>query len=168
MGGITPDQTRIETSFLDRLLDQLYGGEKAQTSGAHVCLARRNIDVKCSGRQSCLVQTLPSLVESSDSNRARQRLFEALQAVHLRAETHITVRELRAALVYILFGVHFCEDYHADSASDALPYWDRAFSADSRLSIGIRPARLPARAGYTAAVLIGYRIRGKRRAHSVT
>ena len=40
--------------------------------------------------------------------RARARLFEALQAVHLRGETHVTVRELLAALVYILFGVHFC------------------------------------------------------------
>jgi hypothetical protein len=41
------------------------------------------------------------------------------------------MRELRAALVYVLFGVHFCEEYHEDSASDAVPYWDRAFSADS-------------------------------------
>ena len=53
-----------------------------------------------------------------------------LQAVHLRGETHITVRELRAALVYILFGVHFCSDYH--SGADArLPYWERAFSPES-------------------------------------
>jgi hypothetical protein len=43
---------------------------------------------------------------------------------------HITVRELRAALVYILFGVHFCEDYH-EAETGALPYWDRAFSADA-------------------------------------
>jgi hypothetical protein len=64
-------------------------------------------------------------------SRARQRLFEAMHAVHLRAETHITMRELRAAMVYILFGVHFCDDYHAEQVSDALPYWDRAFAADS-------------------------------------
>jgi hypothetical protein len=63
--------------------------------------------------------------------RARLRLFEALQAVHLRGETHVTVRELRAALVYILFGVHYCQDYHSDSGVRALPYWDRAFAADS-------------------------------------
>ena len=65
-----------------------------------------------------------------ERGRARQRLFEMLQAVHLRGETHITVRELRAALVYILFGVHFCRDYH--SGADApLPYWERAFSPES-------------------------------------
>jgi hypothetical protein len=50
--------------------------------------------------------------------------------VHLRGETHITVRELRAALVYVLFGVHFCDDYHS-GAEKPLPYWDRAFAADS-------------------------------------
>ena len=64
-------------------------------------------------------------------SRARQRLFEALQAVHLRGETHITVRELRAALVYILFGVHFCQDYHSESDAPALSYWDRAFVPNS-------------------------------------
>ena len=53
-----------------------------------------------------------------------------LQAVHLRGETHITVRELRAALVYILFGIHFCRDYH-DGTDTPPPYWDRAFSPES-------------------------------------
>ena len=56
---------------------------------------------------------------------------EALQAAHLRGETHITVRELRAALVYVLFGVNNCLDYHADTSSAALAYWDRAFAPDS-------------------------------------
>lgn len=51
-----------------------------------------------------------------------------MQAVHLRGETHVTVRELRAALVYILFGVHFCSDYHEGATGDAVPNWDRAFS----------------------------------------
>src|SRR5262249_17379858 len=63
--------------------------------------------------------------------RARQRFFEALQAVHLRAETQITMRELRAAIVYILFGTRFCDDYHAETDVGAPSYWDRAFDADS-------------------------------------
>ena len=73
----------------------------------------------------------PSKADEPVRRRARERLFEALQAVHLRGETHITVRELRAALVYILFGTHFCDDYHAGSGEQPAPYWDRAFSADS-------------------------------------
>ena len=72
----------------------------------------------------------PAWPRQDERDRARQRLFEMLQAVHLRGETHITVRELRAALVYILFGVHFCSDYHS-GADDPLPYWERAFSPKS-------------------------------------
>ena len=67
--------------------------------------------------------------------RARQRLFDSLQAVHLRGDTHITVRELRATLVYILFGIHYCNDYHAIDGGPVLPspqsYSDRAFSPES-------------------------------------
>jgi len=63
-------------------------------------------------------------------------MFEALQAVHLVGETHITIRELRGALVYILFGIHFCDDYHADATTGILPYWNRAFSADSQARQG--------------------------------
>jgi hypothetical protein len=50
--------------------------------------------------------------------------------VHLRGETHITMRELRAALVYILFGTDFCDDFHAGQDA-GVPYWNRAFWTDS-------------------------------------
>jgi serine/threonine protein kinase len=132
VGGMTPDHQKIETGFLERLLDQLYGGEKASTIWSP-CLS-------CSAKERCEVfratrlfgpSSVPEPAKPSVRARARQRLFEALQAVHLRGETHITIRELRAALVYILFGVHFCDDYHAVSDERPLPYWDRAFVADS-------------------------------------
>ncbi len=135
VGGITPDRTDIDTGFLERLIDHLYGGEKAQEiwSPCRSCSARD----RCRVFQAAQVfgpHSLPSSVPTDVRRRARQRLFEALQAVHLRGETHITVRELRAALVYVLFGVHFCDDYHGGGFLDErepLPYWDRAFAADS-------------------------------------
>lgn len=132
VGGVTPDRTGIETSFLDRLLDHLYGGERASIIWAP-CQS-------CSAKDRCQVfrasrvfgpDGIPGIAPEEIRARARQRLFEALQAVHLRGETHVTVRELRAALVYILFGVHFCQDYHGESDIPALSYWDRAFSPDS-------------------------------------
>jgi hypothetical protein len=43
------------------------------------------------------------------------------------------MRELRAAMIYILFGIQFCDEYHSGS-SDAIPYWDRTFSPVSPLS----------------------------------
>jgi len=132
VGGITPDRKRIATGFLERLLDQLYGGERATEIWApcHSCSAKDRCEVFRATRIFG-PEGPPGLAEKEIRGRARRRLFEALQAVHLRGETHITVREMRAALVYILFGVHFCVEYHGESDVPAIPYWDRAFSPDS-------------------------------------
>lgn len=133
VGGITADRKSIETDFLKRLLDHLYGGDQA--SGIWVlcqsCLAKNRCEVFRAARIFG-PDGVPDREHREIRSRARRRLFEALQAVHLRGEVHITVRELRATLVYILFGVHFCADYHDyQRASVALPYWDRAFAPDS-------------------------------------
>jgi len=135
VGGITSDRTRIDTSFLERLLDHLYGDMKAREiwSPCQVCSAKDRCHV-FQATQVFSPKSVSSPVPAEVRMRSRQRLFEALQAVHLRGETHITVRELRAALVYIMFGVHFCDDYHEGvlvDESQPMPYWDRAFAADS-------------------------------------
>ena len=124
------DETTIETGFLDHLLDGLYGGDEARQiwRPCETCVAEDRCEVRRAARLFG-PHGLPGAAEEKRRARARQRLFEVLQAVHLRGETHITVRELRAALVYILFGVHFCHDYH--DGADTPPYWDRAFSPDS-------------------------------------
>ena len=158
VGGVSADGTGIETRFLERLVDRLYGGSRAAEIWAPCST--------CSAQDRCRVfqanrlfgpAGLPGGADDDARSRARGRLFEALQAVHLRGETHVTVRELRAALVYVLFGVHFCDDYHAgaaaahrpaapaywdpdfgpfpEAAAEAglapLPYWDRAFDPQS-------------------------------------
>ncbi len=132
VGDIPTDSPTIKTDFLERLVDQLYGGEKARETWTP-CLS-------CSAKDRCQVfraaglfgpPSIPFAADEISRLRARERLFEALQAVHLRGETHITVRELRAALVYILFGVDFCNDYHGPEGGLSPPYWDRAFQADS-------------------------------------
>ena len=130
VGGIAADGKSIDTGFLNDLVDRLYGGERAAATWAP-CRT-------CSAQDRCAVFRAArsfgpgGLADADVRTRARQRLFEALQAVHLRGETHVTVRELRAALVYILFGLQYCSDYHAAEQDDALPYWDRAFDAGSR------------------------------------
>lgn len=132
VGGVIRAQKDIDTTFLTRLVDQLYGGPDASDiwSPCRTCSAQGHCEVY----KTALVfgpETLPSPISSEVRTRARERLFEALQAVHLRGETHITMRELRAALVYILFGLHHCADYHAGVTDQMLPYWERAFAADS-------------------------------------
>jgi hypothetical protein len=131
VGAITANRSRIDTTFLERLIDRLFGGARA---GEILSACRA-----CSAKDRCRVfeavqvfgpDAIESPVSAEVRNRARRRLFEALQAVHLRGEAHITMRELRAALVYVLFGIHFCDDYH-NGNEESLPYWERAFAAES-------------------------------------
>jgi hypothetical protein len=130
VGGVSHDRSRIDTDFLSRLMDHMYGGTNATEIWApcHTCSAKERCRVF---QAASYFSTSTQQAQPEAQRRARARLFEALQAVHLRGETHITMRELRAAMVYILFGTHFCDDYHSGRANDALPYWDRAFAADS-------------------------------------
>ena len=133
VGGIGERQNQVDTGFLEKLLDKFYGGYEAAKiwKPCHTCLAQNRCEVframKVFG---------PETVAGSEFEevrpRARKRLFEALQSVHLRGETHVTVRELRATLVYILFGTHFCDDYHESPEDISFStYWDRSFSPDS-------------------------------------
>jgi len=131
VGRISEDRKTIDTSFLDQLVDALYGGEKAAEIWAPClsCLARD----RCEVHRAAKVfgpEGVPGRVSEKRHRHARKRLFQLLQAVHLRGETHITMRELRAALVYVLFGIHSCEDYHGGDA-EATPYWNRAFDPDT-------------------------------------
>ena len=131
VGGITTDSKSIDTAFLERMVDGLYGGENAQKiwGPCQSCSAKEHCEVYRAARIFG-PKELPNLESRMVRERSRQRLFEALQAVHLRGETHITMRELRATLVYILFGIHYCSDYHANTESKQL-YSDRAFDPES-------------------------------------
>lgn len=132
VGGIDAERGRIETGFLEKLVDKLYGDEKAPElwEPCRTCLAQTHCEVFRATRIFG-PDTLAGLERKEIRERARERLFEALQSVHLRGETHVTVRELRAALVYILFGIHYCDDYHNHPDETRPPYWDRAFFPDS-------------------------------------
>ena len=130
VGGVTADGKAIDTGFLDSLVDALYGGARAEEiwTPCRTCSAQERCQVFRAARNFA---PLPVAEDENERQRARERLFDALQAVHLRGEVQITVRELRAALVYILFGVHFCSDYHAGRPGAAVPYWNRAFDPAS-------------------------------------
>lgn len=132
VGGVSEGLKKIETDFLDNLVDQLYGGELASTIWApcQTCTAKGRCEIFRATRVFSPGQIEGAVTEET-RGRARQRLFEALQAVHLRGETHVSMRELRASLVYILFGTNYCDEYHLDSAVQAPPYWERAFSANT-------------------------------------
>ena len=66
----------------------------------------------------------------------RRRLTTALQAVHQRNEVHITARELKAAVSYILFGLYDCEDLHSNPDLRLHAPADHVFDPDSPLRQG--------------------------------
>jgi len=132
VGGVNEETNRIDNSFLHQLVDKLYGGENSEKiwKPCQTCSAQH----RCHVFQALSRFGPKSLSDKSHRQRSRQRLFEALQAIHLRGDVHITIRELRSALVYILFGLHYCHDYHDaehNELQEFFPYWDRSFSPES-------------------------------------
>lgn len=132
VGDISSKQQAIRSEFLDQIINRLYGGDQTEAIWVPctLCLAKSWCEIYRAGRLFA-PDGFPDPAPPERRRRARLRLAEALQAVHLRGEIHITVRELRAALVYILFGINPCQDFHDGENRDILPYWDRAFHADS-------------------------------------
>jgi hypothetical protein len=123
VGGIKDETKEISTDFLDNLLENLLGKQQGDVwQPCHTCIANNY----CSARES--VQTLR---HKQKGELVRNRLYEALQAVHHRGEIHITARELRAALSYIFFGIYHCTDLHQDPDIRPGHYYDRAFDPTS-------------------------------------
>jgi serine/threonine protein kinase len=107
VGGRSGDgRTRVD--FINQLITSLIGGDQAKNKWKP-CLS-------CSAWDRCTAGPMAHrLMDESNvqGSRIRERINEALQAVHQRGNVHITARELRGTLSYILFGVRYCEDLHA-------------------------------------------------------
>jgi serine/threonine protein kinase len=129
VGGRTPTGEWSD-DFLNRLIHGLLGGDQAGQIWSP-CL-------KCDAWNRCVAGpnahrliASPESVNGALGQLLRTRLSEALQAVHQRGQVHITTRELRGVLSYVLFGVYFCSELHADPGIRPTPYWDMLFSPDS-------------------------------------
>lgn len=122
------------TEFFNTLLDRMLGGSRAEEiwKPCKSCSAAS----RCTAWNS--VQALTGNSEGGQelTKNIREQLAEALQAVHQRGQVHVTTRELRGALSYIFFGVHYCDDLHAQPDLEPKHYWDRAFAADSPMRQG--------------------------------
>ncbi len=125
VGGRTPSGD-WSNDFLDRLINSLLGGAKAKDiwTPCHTCTAWDRC-VAGPTAHRLLANGNPS--QSQPGQHLRRRLAEALQAVHQRGLVHITTRELRGLLSYVLFGVHSCEELHAGPGLRPIPLWDMIF-----------------------------------------
>jgi hypothetical protein len=100
----------------------------------------------CSVRASCpLLHNANTLRDPNSGPAVRERVRRLFEVVHLRRRAHITMRDLRSALSWLLLRDHGCDDVKAmmEHASDMAPaslvalYYTEAF-ADPESS-----ARLP-------------------------
>lgn len=106
VGGRTGDG-QVGADFIDDLITSLIGGDQASEIWKP-CLS-------CSSWNGCTAGPMAHLLmdrSHAKSSRIRARIHEALQAVHQRGNVHITARELRGTISYILFGVRSCKDLH--------------------------------------------------------
>lgn len=135
VGGVTRDPIGISAEWLNRLIYRLIGGEQAARIW-RPCLT-------CVAQDRCTAWRSAAMLGASDDpvirNHGRllvERLTVALQAVHQRNEVHITARELKATLSYVLFGVDWCTELHAHPEQAPWAAADLAFDARSPLRQG--------------------------------
>ena len=116
--------------FLDRLISRLLGGEAAVQIW-NPCLTCEAWE-RCTAGPNAHRLLAPEGTEWNIlGGTMRRRIGEALQAVHQRGQVHITTRELRGALSYVLFGVSSCKELHGDSTKQATFPWDMLFSPNA-------------------------------------
>jgi hypothetical protein len=129
------NEGRVSSEFLDNLIGKLVGGKGALdiwkacrtcTAGAR-CSMRRSADMMGASLDARVLE---------QGVLFRRRLSSALQAVHQRNEVHITARELKAAISYILFGLYSCEDLHANPDLSPHSPSDYVFDPESPLRQG--------------------------------
>ncbi|HEX8565190.1 MAG TPA: protein kinase [Pyrinomonadaceae bacterium] len=118
VGGFQQNSTEVSADFVDKLLWKMLGGETDVWQPCHSCTAQS----RCHAWAS-----VDALRDQERGVILREKLTQALLAVHQRGEIHITARSLRAALVYIFFGTLECRDLHENPNLFPAMYYDRAF-----------------------------------------
>ena len=129
VGGRTPSG-QWSDDFLDRLIHRLLGGEQASQTWSP-CLKCEAWDRCTAGPNAHRLLAPTDTPQGELGHRLRARLRDALQAVHQRGQIHITTRELRGVLGYVLFGVNTCADLHSDPGLKPGSLWDMLFSPES-------------------------------------
>ncbi len=135
VGGFDASNREISTRFVNELIERLVGGSEAPElwKPCQSCSANARCSIRASAEMMGASMDLNTLAAGA---LLRDRLFDALQAVHQRDEIYITARELKAALSYILFGIYACEDLHRDPSIPPHDPSDFAFNPNSPLRQG--------------------------------
>lgn len=128
------DAPRDKTdSLLDQILDRYVAEEF--WSACDGCPARRrcpvkfNVDTFRIRPTAGLMDAERAGVEERNQSAllARSRLKSIFQMLHFRKRIHVTVRDLRSVLAFILFGKYTCAQIEADVASGNTDFTNRFY-----------------------------------------
>ena len=96
---VARDPDAKDTSIFERQLEKLLESEFWQPCQA------------CALRDECLIRfNVTTLADPASGPAVRERLRTLFEIVHLRRQLHITMRDMRSALSWLLFRDHSCED----------------------------------------------------------
>ena len=108
-------------SIFDRLLDRLL--DRDQTGGFWEPCEPEN----CAYASRCYIKhNIDSLRDPLSGPQVRRRLKQWILALHLRKQRHITLRDLRSILAFILFNKWTCEQLQSHLDADQ-PIIDRFY-----------------------------------------
>ena len=123
-GGQEGAQQDISATFLNDLIEALLGGKNAAATWAP-CMSCTAWDRCVAGPTAQRLLAAKEAKEGKRGTQLRLRIAEAMQAVHQRGNVHVTARELRGTLSYILFGIRSCQELHENPNLDANDPKDR-------------------------------------------
>lgn len=134
-GGILDYRHAQRHCILDRLLDGLL--RETYWRPCEGCIISERCPVKFN---------VDTLRDSVLGPVVRQRLKFLFQITHFRHRVHVTIRELRSALAYLLFGLRECGEIraHIEESHEILPffYYNAAFAHEEKDRLLSRLAEL--------------------------
>lgn len=120
---------KSNTSFLEDLIDSMIDPSAGDSDPWRVCQ-------DCSAQDRCVAINTVRLLRrerQQDQQVVLARIARALQAVHLTEKVHITARELKGALSFLLFGTYECEELQSNQALKPRLLADRLFANQEEL-----------------------------------
>jgi hypothetical protein len=116
-------------SIYDKLLDTILDVDNLKGTW-------NNCDIdKCAYSDRCYIKyNIDSMRDTSKGIIVRQRLKELILSIYLKKEKHITMRDIRSLISYILFNRYTCSQIqkdldHDENLLDRI-YYNNAFSGD--------------------------------------
>ncbi len=97
----------------------------------------------CSAHTTCSIKfNIDALTDKDYGNQVRSRIKSLYLISHLRSKQHITVRDLRASLAYILVNRYSCEGIHSDISNGnhskfmSRYYYNSVFGVETEIGKG--------------------------------